>query len=69
MVLTIPNETRTEDVEGLSPTDAARGSVFTRMGRNIGWLLGGRGFAGVVSLAYLAIAARALGRCCSAVPR
>jgi O-antigen/teichoic acid export membrane protein len=31
------------------------------MGRNIGWLLGGRGFGGVVSLAYLAIAARSLG--------
>lgn len=35
--------------------------VFARIGRNIGWLLGGRGFAGVVSIAYLAMAARALG--------
>lgn len=31
------------------------------MGRNIGWLLGGRGFAGLVSIGYLALAARALG--------
>lgn len=35
--------------------------VFSRMGRNIGWLLGGRGFAGAVSIGYLAFAARALG--------
>ncbi len=35
--------------------------VFGRIGRNVGWLLGGRGFAGVVSIAYLAIASRALG--------
>ena len=31
------------------------------MGRNMGWLLGGRGFAGAVSIGYLALAARALG--------
>lgn len=36
-------------------------SVVARMARNIGWLLGGRGFSGVVSLAYLAIAARSMG--------
>lgn len=36
-------------------------TTFARMARNIGWLLGGRGFSGVVSLAYLAIAARAMG--------
>lgn len=35
--------------------------VFARMGRNIGWLLGGRGFAGAVSIAFLAMAVRALG--------
>lgn len=58
MVFKIPN---IEDDQESSPADAARGSVFSRMGRNIGWLLGGRGFAGVVSLAYLAIAARSLG--------
>ncbi|MEO8547222.1 MAG: lipopolysaccharide biosynthesis protein [Sphingomicrobium sp.] len=49
------------EVDALAPARAIRGSVFMRMGRNIGWLLGGRGFAGVVSLAYLAIAARAMG--------
>lgn len=31
------------------------------MRRNVGWLLGGRGFAGTVSIGYLALAARALG--------
>lgn len=35
--------------------------LLRRMLRNIVWLLGGRGAAGVLSLAYLAIAARALG--------
>ena len=29
--------------------------------RNVGWLAGSRGFTGIVSLIYLAIAARALG--------
>lgn len=33
----------------------------SRLGRNISWLLGGKGFGGLVSLAYLAAAARALG--------
>jgi len=36
-------------------------TVFVRIGRNIGWLLGGRAFSAIVSIAYLAIAARALG--------
>lgn len=35
--------------------------VFARMAKNVGWLAGSRGFVGVVSIAYLAIAARALG--------
>lgn len=35
--------------------------IFRRLGRNIGWLAGSRGFTGLVSLIYLAIAARALG--------
>lgn len=35
--------------------------VFARLGRNIVWLLAGRGFGGVASIAYLGIAARALG--------
>ena len=35
--------------------------VFPRMARNIGWLAGSRGFVGILSIAYLAIAARALG--------
>lgn len=43
------------------PLGSTTGQVFSRMGRNVGWLLGGRGFAGVVSLAYLALAARILG--------
>ncbi len=40
---------------------AGHRAVFARMGRNIGWLLGGRGFGGLASIAYLGIAARALG--------
>ena len=40
----------------------ARGSgIFARLARNLGWLAGSRGFTGVASLAYLAIAARTLG--------
>ena len=35
--------------------------VLRRFGRNIVWLLGGRGVAGVLSLVYLATAARTLG--------
>lgn len=31
------------------------------MGKNVAWLLGGRGFTGITSLAYLAIAARTMG--------
>jgi O-antigen/teichoic acid export membrane protein len=38
-----------------------RQPVFRRIAKNVGWLAGSRGFTGVVSLAYLAIAARALG--------
>ncbi|ATE63028.1 lipopolysaccharide biosynthesis protein [Rhizorhabdus dicambivorans] len=37
------------------------GAVFARMGRNLVWLLGGRGFQAVASLVYLGVAARALG--------
>jgi O-antigen/teichoic acid export membrane protein len=39
----------------------ASGAVFARMGRNLAWLLGGRGFQAVASLVYLGVAARALG--------
>jgi O-antigen/teichoic acid export membrane protein len=39
----------------------AHASVFSRIRKNIGWLAGARGFIGVLSIAYLAIAARALG--------
>ena len=43
-------------------TAEARGSgIFARLARNLGWLAGSRGFTGVTSLAYLAIAARTLG--------
>lgn len=44
-----------------APPKAGRDGTFARMGRNVRWLLGGRGFAAILSLAYLAIAARALG--------
>jgi O-antigen/teichoic acid export membrane protein len=37
------------------------GAVFARMGRNLAWLLGGRGFQAVASLLYLGLAARTLG--------
>jgi O-antigen/teichoic acid export membrane protein len=40
---------------------AADGGIFARLAKNLGWLLGSRGFTGVASLAYLAIAARSLG--------
>lgn len=39
----------------------APGHVFSRLVKNVGWLAGSRGFIGVLSIAYLAIAARALG--------
>ena len=37
------------------------GAIFARLGRNVSWLRGARGLSGGLSLAYLAIAARALG--------
>lgn len=37
------------------------GAVFARMGQNILWLIGGRGFQAVASLVYLGLAARTLG--------
>jgi O-antigen/teichoic acid export membrane protein len=49
-----PNSAANED-------STAHRSIFRRIGRNVGWLLGGRGFAGLASVAYLGIAARALG--------
>jgi O-antigen/teichoic acid export membrane protein len=36
-------------------------AVYKRMGRNLAWLLGGKGFTGIASLGYLAVAARTLG--------
>lgn len=36
-------------------------SVLIRIGRNTGWLLGGKGVGAILSVAYLAIAARTLG--------
>jgi len=38
-----------------------RKPIFRRLAKNIGWLAGSRGFTALVSVAYLAIAARALG--------
>ena len=40
---------------------SADDQFISRLARNIGWLLGGKGFGGVISLFYLAAAARALG--------
>lgn len=39
----------------------AHRAVFARIGKNVAWLIGGRGFTGITSLAYLAIAARTMG--------
>lgn len=36
-------------------------ALLSRLVRNVGWLLGGRGFTGIASLFYLGVAARALG--------
>ena len=36
-------------------------SIFSRLSRNVGWLLGGQGLAGLFGLLFLAIAARTLG--------
>jgi O-antigen/teichoic acid export membrane protein len=45
----------------VTTASTSHGAVFLRMGKNIAWLLGGRGFVAVTSLFYLAIAARTLG--------
>jgi O-antigen/teichoic acid export membrane protein len=46
-----------------TPAEAqsAHHAVFSRMRRNIGWLLSSRGFTAVASFAYLSLAARTLG--------
>ena len=36
-------------------------AIFSRLWRNVGWLLGGQGLAGLFGLLFLAIAARSLG--------
>src|SRR5689334_14930179 len=59
-----PRPTQREEAPATATLESARsahGAVFARMARNIGWLLGGRGFSGVVGLVYLAFATRALG--------
>jgi len=38
-----------------------RGKIPARLARNVGWLLGGRGFTAVSSIVYLGLGARALG--------
>ncbi|MDP9423673.1 MAG: lipopolysaccharide biosynthesis protein [Pseudomonadota bacterium] len=48
-----------EETAGQEP--AAGRSVFGRLARNTVWILASRGFNSIVSVAYLAIAARALG--------
>src|SRR3954471_14764320 len=48
-------------LRSLSRTESKHPAIFKRMARNIAWLLGGRGFAAVVSLGYLALTVRALG--------
>lgn len=52
---------RQSEEESLTANQSSHGKVFARMGRNVVWLLAGRGFAGLASIAYLALAARALG--------
>lgn len=43
-------------------TERLKGSgIFARLARNLGWLMGSRGFSAVASIGYLAIAARSLG--------
>ena len=37
------------------------GSLGSRLAKNIGWVVGSRGVSGIISIAYLAVAARALG--------
>ena len=43
------------------PLPHRSGAVFARMGRNVLWIVGGRGFQAVASLVYLGLAARTLG--------
>lgn len=45
----------------LHRASAVGGRSLSGLARNIGWLLGGKGFGGLVGLVYLAAAARALG--------
>ena len=45
----------------IAEPESAHREVFSRIGRNIGWLVGGRGFSGVASFFYLAFAARGMG--------
>ena len=51
-------------VPGARADDHRRGAnaaMFARLRRNVSWLLGARGASGVLSVAYLAVASRALG--------
>lgn len=48
-------------IDVVSGPVAAETAVFGRIRRNLGWLIGGRGFQAVASLFYLGLAARALG--------
>jgi len=45
--------------EGREPDRHA--TALSRIGRNLGWIAGSRGFAGLVSIAYMALAARTMG--------
>lgn len=45
----------------IHPASSSEVHPLPRLARNIGWLLGGKGFGGLISLFYLAAAARALG--------
>lgn len=47
--------------EAVTPAQPSGRSVFGRLARNTVWIFASRGFNSVVSVAYLAIAARALG--------
>lgn len=50
-----------DEAEEIGPANPSGRSVFGRLARNTTWILASRGFNSVVSVAYLAIAARALG--------
>lgn len=45
----------------LQAEDDRHATALSRIGRNLGWIAGSRGFSGLVSIAYMALAARTMG--------